>query len=112
LNEVLAELAALELPEAPTEQQPLLEVRVRLDAPEPGLRSRVEAALEGKPVRLAKIETSSAARCVADNEAVMTLDQLDKLKPDDIFRQLYQQKYGGEAPADQLQAFAELMQSA
>jgi len=112
LSEVLAELAALELPEAPAEQQPLLEVRVRLDAPEPGLRSRVEAALEGKPVRLAKIETSSAARSVADNEAILTLDQLDKLKPDDIFRQLYQQKYGNEAPADQLQAFAELMQSA
>jgi len=112
LSEVLAELAALELPEAPAEQQPLLEVRVRLDAPEPGLRSRVEAALVGKPVRLAKIETSSAARGVADNDAIMTLDQLDKLKPDDIFRQLYQQKYGSDAPADQLQAFAELMQSA
>jgi len=112
LNDVLAELAALELPDAPAEQQPLLEVRVRLDAPEPGLRSRVEAALEGKPVRLAKIETSSAARGVADNDAIMTLDQLDQLKPDDIFRQLYQQKYGSEAPADQLQAFAELMQSA
>lgn len=112
LTQVLAELAALDLPPAPAEQQALLEVRVLLDAPEPGLRTRIEAALDGKPVRLAKIETSSAARGVADPDAIMTLDQLDQLKPDDIFRQLYQQKYGSEAPADQLQAFAELMQSA
>lgn len=112
LAQVLTELTALDLPPAPAEQHPLLEVRVLLDAPEPGLRTRIETALEGKPVRLAKIETSSAARGVADHDAVMTLDQLDQLKPDDIFRQLYQQKYGSEAPADQLQAFAELMQSA
>ena len=109
LAEALAELAALDLPEAPPDQQPLLEVRIRLDAPEPGLRSRVEAALDGKPVRLAKIETSSAARTASRDDAVMTLDQLDRLKPDDIFRQLYQQKFGNDAPADQLSAFAELM---
>ena len=37
------------------------------------------------------------------------LDQLEKLKPDDIFRQLYQQRFGNDAPADTLSAFAELM---
>ena len=109
LAQVLAELAALEVAEAPADRQPLLEVRVRLDAPEPGLRARIEAALDGKPVRLAKIETSSAARGALPDDAVMTLDQLDQLKPDDIFRQLYQQKFGNDAPADQLSAFAELM---
>ncbi len=111
LAQVLAELAALEVAQAPADQQPLLEVRVQLDAPEPGLRSRIEAALDGKPVRLAKIETSSAARGALPDAAVMTLDQLDQLKPDDIFRQLYQQKFGNEAPTDQLSAFAELMLS-
>ncbi len=60
-------------------------------------------------MRLAKIETSSAARTASRDDAVMTLDQLDRLKPDDIFRQLYQQKFGNDAPADQLSAFAELM---
>lgn len=109
LAQVLEELAALEVPDAPTDQQPFLEVRVRLDAPEPGLRSRIEAALEGKPVRLAKIETSSAARASSIDSEVMTLDQLEKLKPDDIFRQLYQQRFGNDAPAEQLSAFAELM---
>jgi exonuclease SbcD len=109
LTRVLEELAALSPPDAPVEQQPYLEVRVLLEQPEPGLRARIEAALDGKPVRLAKIETSTAARASSIDKEVMTLDQLEKLKPDDIFRQLYQQRFGNEAPADQLSAFAELM---
>jgi exonuclease SbcD len=109
ISQVLEELAALDVADAPMEQQPFLEVRVRLDAPEPGLRARIETALEGKPVRLAKIETSSAARGSAVDAEVMTLDRLEQLKPDDIFRQLYQQRFGNAAPPDQLSAFAELM---
>jgi exonuclease SbcD len=107
IAEVLAQLAALDVPDAPAEAQPFLEVRVRLVAPEPGLRTRIETALDGKPVRLAKIETSSAARASAPEN--MTLDQLGQLQPDDIFRRLYQQKYGKEAPPEQLSALAELL---
>lgn len=112
LAQVLEELAALDMLDmqpAEPEQQPFLEVRVRLDAPEPGLRARIEAALDGKPVRLAKIETSSAARSTSIDDEVMTLDQLEQLKPDDIFRQLYRQRFDNDAPTDQLSAFAELM---
>ena len=109
LEEVKAALAAIDLPEAPLEQQPLLEVRIKLTAPEPGLRAAVEEALQGKPVRLAKIETSSAARASFE-EAALSLDQLATLQPDDIFKRLYQQRYGAEAPAEQLAAFAELVQ--
>ncbi|WP_338681653.1 exonuclease SbcCD subunit D C-terminal domain-containing protein [Janthinobacterium sp. TB1-E2] len=107
INEVLAQLAALDVPAAPAEAQPFLEVRVRLDAPEPGLRTRIETALDGKHVRLAKIETSSAARSSAPEN--LTLDQLAQLQPDDIFRRLYLQKYGKEAPPEQLSALAELL---
>lgn len=109
LDDVLAALAALELPDAPAEQQPLLEVRVRLEAPQPGLRARIEEALQGKPVRLAKIETSSATRRSLE-EAAVSLDQLASLQPDDIFKRLYQQRFGSEVPAEQLAAFAELVQ--
>jgi len=107
IAEVLAQLAALDVPDSPAEAQPFLEVRVRLDAPEPGLRTRIETALDGKPVRLAKIETSSAARASAPEN--MTLDQLGQLQPDDIFRRLYLQKYGRPAPPEQLSALAELL---
>ncbi|OEZ97022.1 exonuclease SbcCD subunit D C-terminal domain-containing protein [Duganella sp. HH101] len=109
LAQVLEELAVLDVAPMEPEQQPFLEVRVLLDAPEPGLRTRVEAALDGKPVRLAKIETSSAARSASIDDDVMTLDQLEQLKPDDIFRQLYRQRFDNDAPPEQLSAFAELM---
>jgi exonuclease SbcD len=109
LAEVLAELEALALPELPLHAQPYLEVRVLLDGPEPGLRAQVEAALAGKPVRLAKIEPTRKVSTAAAVEDAMTLDQLAQLQPDDIFRRLYLQRFGEEAPAEQLAAFGELM---
>jgi exonuclease SbcD len=109
LAEALAALAALDLPELPPHAQPLLEVRVLLDAPEPGLRAQVEAALAGKPVRLAKIEPTRKLVTTAGAGDAMTLDQLAQMKPDDVFRRLYQQRFGEDAPPDQLAAFSELM---
>lgn len=108
LEEVLAALEALDLPEAPPQQQPFLEVRVLLDGPEPGLRSRVEAALAGKPVRLAKIEPTRRHAAPDSVEQALSLDQLAQLQPDDIFRRLWAQRYGIDAPPEQLAAFAEL----
>ncbi len=108
IDAVLAALTALDLPEAPWQAQPLLEVRVLLDAPEPGLRARIDAALEGKPVRLAKIETS-IARSTNTEAITMSLDDLERLQPEDIFKRLYQQKYSNAAPDDQIAAFTELL---
>jgi exonuclease SbcD len=112
LDQVLAALEALELPELPLHQQPLLEVRVLLDAPEPGLRVRVQAALEGKSVRLAKIEPSRKLSGTGELAGAnpLSLEQLAALQPDELFRRLYQEKYNDDAPLDQLRAFAELMQ--
>jgi len=109
IEEALAALAALELPALPPHAQPYLEVRVLLEAPEPGLRARIEAALAGKPVRLAKIEPTRRHEGGADTDPAFSLDQLAQLHPDDIFRRLYEQRYGAAAPHDQLTAFAELM---
>ncbi|MFP5392519.1 MAG: exonuclease SbcCD subunit D C-terminal domain-containing protein [Gammaproteobacteria bacterium] len=109
IDDVLATLEALELPDVEPQRQPYLEVRVLLDAPEPGLRGRIEAALAGKPVRLAKIEPTRAVRTAAPVDSVLSLDQLAQLQPDDIFRRLYQQRFGEDAPPDQLSAFQELM---
>lgn len=112
LAEVLAALAQLPTlpPDSPSEPHllPLLEVRVRLDGPEPGLRARIEQALAGKAVRLARIDTSNAAASPG-LKLTLTLDQLAQLHPDDIFKRLYLQKFGTPAPSDQLSAFTELM---
>jgi exonuclease SbcD len=109
LKQVIAELVGLDLPDAPLHQQPYLEVRVLLDGPEPSLRAQVEAALEGKPVRLAKIEPTRKVVTIPGVESALSLDQLAQLQPDDIFRRLWQQRFGEDAPDDQLAAFAELM---
>jgi exonuclease SbcD len=108
--EVLATLVSLQIPACTEEQRPYLEVRVSLAAPEPGLRAQVEAALNGKPVRLARIETTSPGNPAGEAVAQpVALDDLDRLQPDDIFRKLYQQRYGGDAPANLLGAFAEVL---
>lgn len=109
VEEVLAALEALVLPaQSEVFSHPYLEVRVLLETPEPGLRARVEAALENKPVRLAKIETSVDHK-MSGVVAPMSLDDLNRLQPEDIFQRLYQSKYGSEAPPEQLSAFAELL---
>jgi exonuclease SbcD len=108
-KQAIAELVGLDLPDQPRDAWPYLEVRVLLDAPEPGLRAQVEAALEGKPVRLAKIEPTRRVVTTAGAEPALSLDQLAQLQPDDIFRRLWQQRFGEDAPDDQLAAFAELL---
>ncbi|MCS0584487.1 exonuclease SbcCD subunit D C-terminal domain-containing protein [Massilia pinisoli] len=109
VKQAIAELVGLDLPDLPRDAWPYLEVRVLLDAPEPGLRAQVEAALEGKPVRLAKIEPTRRVATTAGAEPALSLDQLAQLQPDDIFRRLWQQRFGEDAPDDQLAAFAELL---
>lgn len=109
LDDALAALEALELdPDLPPQAWPYLEVRVLLDGPEPGLRARIEAVLAGKPVRLAKIEPTRKQVAVDDTALALSLDQLAQLQPDDIFRRLWRQKYGDEAPPEQIASFAEL----
>lgn len=111
LDQVLAALADLSLPaHADSQHHAYLEVRIRLEAPEPGLRARIETALEGKPVRLAKIETSFAPKTAAANSPA-TLDELERLQPDDIFRRLYRSKYEQDAAPELCAAFAELLLS-
>jgi exonuclease SbcD len=109
LEDILVSLAALELPDLPLDEQPLLEVWVLVAAHEPDRNARIRAALEGKPVRLATIKQKFEHNPQANGVQPMTLDQLEMLQPDDIFKRLYLQRNGSEAPADQLSAFAELM---
>lgn len=109
VDDVLAKLAALDLPDQPEAQWPFLLVRVRLSQPEPDLRSRVEAALAGKPVRLVRIETSAAAG-TAPAAPQISIDQLHTLAPADFFERLYQHRYPDMLPSPELMAaFTELV---
>jgi len=100
--DVLALLERLELPPSPPpppDAQPYLEVRVRLDAPEPGLRARVEAALGDKPVRLARIDPVGSQSSDADEATPLSLGELERLAPQTVFERLCEQRIGGE-PAE------------
>lgn len=110
LSEVLAALEALDLPHLPEQQQAYLEVRVQLTTPEPGLRARIETALQDKPVRLAKIETSYLRTEAESTElAPLSLDELQQLDPLNLLEELYRQRYPNELPAELAQAFQEIL---
>ena len=119
LKQVLDALTQLDLPSslhaALPDSAPYLEVRVILDAPEPGLRALIEAVLElkaaeGKVIRLAKIETGFTATTGQQGEEI-ELDELERLQPDTLFQRLYRAKYGAEAPEALCAALHELMLS-
>ncbi len=118
VDDVLDALDGLDVSEASAasdvDSWPYLQVRVLLTQPEPGLRARVEAAIAGKPVRLARIETVYAGR-TADGEAGggteddASLDQLASLAPVDFFERLYRHRFDAAAPHELLAAFNELL---
>ena len=118
LPEVLAQLQALEFSERSEQLEPpecvwpYLQVRVQLSQPEPGLRASIEAALEGKPVRLARIETTTPHQVGQETVAAVSIDELHALAPSEFFERLYQHRFG-EAPPDGLMAaFHELANTA
>lgn len=109
LADVLAALESLNLPNLPPEQWPYLQVRVQLSQPEPTLRSQVESAINGKPVRLVRIETSTVH---VDGGAPMpevSIDELSNLNQSDYFEKLYVHRYGSAPPGEIMSAFAELL---
>ncbi|MBA1381214.1 exonuclease SbcCD subunit D C-terminal domain-containing protein [Pseudomonas brassicacearum] len=96
---------------ADVQRQPWLEVRVRLDEPQPDLRHQVETALQGKAVRLVRIAAEYAgngASAGADEGA--TLIELDQLSPQDLFSRAWQDTYGSEVDEQTLKDFAVLLQ--
>lgn len=109
LSEVEAALAALEIEAVEAAAQPYLEVRMLLDQPEPGLRARIETALAGKPVRLARIDARVAKRDSVETVAPLSLDELGQLDPLAIFNNAYAAKYGDLPPDDLLAAFNEIL---
>jgi exonuclease SbcD len=111
LPEVLEQLS--QLPEAGEDIDiaPYLEVRVLLEGPEPALRHKVEAALAGRHVRLAKIDVRYPSG-ETDNESVITVsaNQLHELNPLDVFKQIYRADYNKETPEELVALFNQVLQ--
>ncbi|WP_299312352.1 exonuclease SbcCD subunit D C-terminal domain-containing protein [uncultured Halomonas sp.] len=108
LEAVLAEVATLEDdPEQPRDQWPWLEMRVELDAPIPDLRSRVDAALAGKALRLLRLERRLPR--VEGNNGPARVD-LETLGPRNLFERTWEGRWGEPPDADVLADFDRLRQ--
>ncbi|SFU04282.1 exonuclease SbcCD subunit D [Halomonas saccharevitans] len=108
LERVLAELAALEDdPEQPRDRWPWLEVRVELEAPIPDLRARVESALEGKALRLLRLERRLPRVKGEDTPARIDLESLGPRK---LFERTWADRWGEPPEADVLADFDRLCQ--
>jgi len=110
LPEVIRHLESLILDDLPIEQQPLLELRIRLEKPEPGLRQQIEEVIAKLPVRLLKISTaySGSEKTLAD---LKIEERLEELQPLDVFQRCYQNKYDQDAPEALNALFNELLES-
>lgn len=110
LSEVIGQLETLTLDDLPMEQRPLLELRIRLEKPEPGLRQQIEEVIAKLPVRLLKVSTaySGSEKNLAD---LKIEERLEELQPLDVFQRCYQNKYDKEAPDAMNALFNELVES-
>ena len=98
-SEVLSALEQLPPITGHPDLAPYLEVRVLLDTPEPALRFKIQSALNGKNVRLAKIDARYPDTAGSENNGPVTAhDKLQELQPSDIFSKVYQSKYNGPVP--------------
>ncbi|HKS12280.1 MAG TPA: exonuclease SbcCD subunit D C-terminal domain-containing protein [Pseudomonas sp.] len=111
LAELLVALAGLPEPDLleDPQRQPWLEVRVRLDEPQPDLRQQLEAALQGKAVRLVRISAEYAGRTGPDDDGI-DLVELGQLSPQDLFSRAWEQAYGSAVDEQVLADFALLLQ--
>lgn len=107
LHEVIGLLDNLPIMDNNLQTVPFLEVRILLDGPEPALRHKVETALAGKRVRLAKIDVKYPASTLQAPEFI-TPDELNELQPIDVFGKVYQSRYNIDIPNDILQLFKQV----
>ncbi|MGV6851035.1 MAG: exonuclease SbcCD subunit D C-terminal domain-containing protein [bacterium] len=106
MNELISDLECLELDDdiAP-DYRPFLEVHVRLEKPESGLKQNIENALKDKAVRLVKITTHYPQREKNQSNKGFQEHELQDLKPEQVFIQCYQRSYSGEPEKVLTQAF-------
>lgn len=108
LADAEAALAALDSrAHLPPDEQPIVEVPVQLTRPEPALRARIEQALQGKGVRLARISVRYTGHGQALADALPTASLLD-LQPEQVLRQCWARSHEGEPSGGLVEAFHQL----
>lgn len=104
LAEVLSEIE--QLPDGEVcGMSPFLEIKVLITEPEPSLRVQIEKALEGKAVRLARVE---AKMCGNESEQhTISYEELQKINPLDMATNIFKNKYGGDTMPETMKGLLE-----
>lgn len=104
LAEVLSEIE--QLPDGEVcETSSFLEIKVLITEPEPSLRVQIEKALEGKAVRLARVE---AKMCGNESEQhTISYEELQKINPLDMATNIFKNKYGGDTMPETMKGLLE-----
>lgn len=110
LPEVIGQLENLTLADLPMEQRPMVELRIRLEKPEPSLRQQIEEAIAQLPIRLLKISTAyvGADKSLAD---ITIEERLEELQPLDVFERCYNNKYETHPPEELKGLFNQLLET-
>ncbi|MCP3958973.1 MAG: exonuclease subunit SbcD [bacterium] len=110
LGEILPLLEALpDGNDDPQGEWPFLEVHVSLPAPEPTLRADVEKALEGRRVRLVRLQPTYTGTGAALGDHTGSR-RLDELQVEEVFLKCWHMKYEEKPDAELLEAFHELVE--
>ena len=111
LDQVLFELQGLSLDKSLDRAHwPWLEVRVRLDQPQPDLRQSIDVALRDRPVRLLKISVEQAGEGGSFADFPVRRD-LDRIDPQQVFVDCYARAYGEDPGPVLIGAFHELREA-
>jgi exonuclease SbcD len=109
LDEVEELLRNLDVQDPGADRRPFLEVAVRLDTPEPDMRQRVDAALQGKPVRLTRVLREVAGKEYGRGPATDAEIVVEELRPEAVFASCHEKKYGAPPPERLCRAFTEIL---
>ncbi|MDR1454739.1 MAG: exonuclease SbcCD subunit D C-terminal domain-containing protein [Tannerella sp.] len=77
-----------------TPRSPYLEINVMITEPEPSLRHRIEEALQGKSVRLARIAAVTPQQ--KNEPETVSCEQLQTIHPMDMATDVFRRRFGGE----------------
>ncbi|MEG1257572.1 MAG: exonuclease SbcCD subunit D C-terminal domain-containing protein [Akkermansia sp.] len=104
LSDVLSEIELLPDGEV-CKTSPFLEIKVLITEPEPSLRMQIEKALEGKSVRLARIESKSFGN--ESDKYTVSYEELQKINPLNMATDIFKRKYGGDAMPETMKELLE-----
>jgi exonuclease SbcD len=108
LEKVLEVLSGLEISKGKEYPAPYLEVLVLEDRPDPSRKKKIQDALEGKHARLAKITPVAVSDANKSNAPGAAFGDFKALKPEELFKIIYQKEFGNEVPDDLLGLFREI----